>query len=110
MFLTFENALGQQVPLSLMYCSHVITLCLPSPTLNPLLFMKISIIVMYPKGGKVRRQEVQSCGTWCLFHSLISVLSGAVSNYNSSATGEGVKLGTHLYYQGCDCKPLVLHH
>lgn len=56
MFLTFENALGQQVPLSLVYCSHVITLCLPSPTLNPLHFMKISIIVMYPKGEKVGKQ------------------------------------------------------
>lgn len=57
MFLTFENALGQQVPLSLVYCSHVITLCLPSPTLNPLLFMKNTIIVLYPEGGKVGRQR-----------------------------------------------------
>lgn len=57
MFLTFENVLGQQVPLSLVYCSHVITLCLPSPSLKPLIFIKISKRVMSPKGGKVGRQR-----------------------------------------------------
>lgn len=27
-FLTFENALGQQMPVSLVYCSHIVA-CLP---------------------------------------------------------------------------------
>lgn len=94
-------------------CHRLLSLWLSSTTLKPCLSMKVSIIVMYPKGEKVGRQRrcsplghVIYIPAWPLTSPCPEVL-GLITTL---LLQEEQSSGVYTYIRAVCCKPLVLHH